>query len=430
VLPGGYWVSPYLPVNSAILALFGMLGAPALANAFWSGAAIVLVYAIARQYWPERRDAALVSASLAAASTQLIVNGMSLYAMPAQLAFNLTWLWLFLRKDWSSQIAAAAVAFAACGLHQLIFNPLFAAPFIVQLWLQRRWRFAAFHTIAYAAICLFWVSYHALVLRAQGLALNVSGGATAGGFARETLGLFSDNRPGDAGLMAENLLRFVAWQSPLAIALGLVGGAAARRRSGDPRMRPLIAGLVLAVVAMLVILPFQGHGWGYRYLHGFVGSVCLLAAYAWVEMVKPGDQPACARAWGALAASLAFSVVFMLPLQSFQVFDFIRPYAMASAEIGRAPADVVIVDPTGLRYGQDLVRNDPFLTNRPKVMHIAALTEGQVRDQCARYRIAVFDRTVAPAFGSPGDPDPADPHSLRLRRLMRELSCGQMISLR
>jgi hypothetical protein len=354
---------------------------------------------------------------------------MSLYAMPAQLALNLAWLWLFLRKDWPSQVCAAAVAFAASGLHQLIFNPLFAAPFIVQLWLQRHWRLASFHTIAYAAICLFWVSYPGLMLRAQGVAPNIGGGV-AGGFAQQVLGLVSGNRPGDAGLMAENLLRFVAWQSPVAIALGVVGAAAARRRNGDPRMRPLIAGVALAVVAMLFILPFQGHGWGYRYLHGFIGSVCLLAGYAWVEMVKPDDQPASARAWGAVAASLAFSVLFVLPLQSRQVFDFIRPYAQASAEIRRVPADVVIVDPTDLRYGQDLVRNDPFLTNRPKVMHIAALTDGQVRALCAGYRVAVFDRTSAPAFGSPGDPNPVDPHSLRLRRLMKELSCGQMISVR
>ena len=90
--------------------------------------------------------------------------------MPAHLAFNLAWLWLFLRGGKAGHAGAIAVGFLATGIHQLIFHPMFVAPFVLQLWLRRRWGLGALYTLAYAAICLFWIEYWPLASWVSGVA--------------------------------------------------------------------------------------------------------------------------------------------------------------------------------------------------------------------------------------------------------------------
>ena len=95
-------------------------------------------------------DLALIAAALLGTSSQLIVMAMTAYAMPAHLAFNLAWLWLFLRGGKAGHAGAIAVGFLATGLHQLVFHPLFVAPFILRLLFHRRWGLAALYIVAYA----------------------------------------------------------------------------------------------------------------------------------------------------------------------------------------------------------------------------------------------------------------------------------------
>src|SRR5262249_56096284 len=74
-----------------------------------------------------------------------------------------------------------------------------------------------------------------------------------------------------------------------------------------------------------------------------------------------------ALAW---AARVLLSALVLLPWRGYQVHAFVKPYASAIATIARSDADVVIVDPTDIWYGEDLARNDPFLTARPKVLSL------------------------------------------------------------
>ena len=53
----------------------------------------------------------------------------------------------------------------------------------------------------------------------------------ASGFGPKVLGLMMKVRPGSVGLMAENLVRFVSWQNPMAICLAIVAAPAAIRTS-------------------------------------------------------------------------------------------------------------------------------------------------------------------------------------------------------
>ena len=71
----------------------------------------------------------VVAAVLLATSSQFLLTAMTPYSMTAHLALNLAWLWLFLRGGVVGHSLAIAVGALACGLHQLVFHPLFVAPF-------------------------------------------------------------------------------------------------------------------------------------------------------------------------------------------------------------------------------------------------------------------------------------------------------------
>ena len=420
---GASWTSTYLPVNAMVLALFRRLGSEALAGAAWTLLAAAALYGVARRLWPARRDAAVVAVLLMASSSQVLLTAMTPYAMAAHLALNLLWLWLFLDHRPGAQVAAVGVAFLACGLHQVVFHPLFAAPFVLQALMEKRWGKVAFHTLAYALIGLFWLTYWQRVMPAGGAA---AAGAAGSGMAiwLSRLEIVTRNFSLDGlAVMAKNLFRFLTWQNPAAVALGVIGAGVALRRGGVLRYATL--GLMLMVAAVVFVMPYQGHGWGYRYLHGLIGSLCLLAALGWVRITEAAaETPRRALALG-LAALTVVSLLVLLPLRGWQARAFIAPYAEAAAAIVRADADVVVVDTTGLHFGIDLVRNDPWLRNRPKVMDLVWLRPATIRSLCAAHDVAVFDR----ASGSRIPPIRYARGSLeRLaqnRRVMAELGCGQ-----
>ena len=158
------WVSTYLPGNALIRGVLGIYLDTALVNALLVAVALLALAAIARQLWPGQGGLHLVVVLLAALSSQVLCMGMTPYAMTAHLALNLIWLWLFLRNSWASHTLAIATGFLATGLHQIVFHPLFAAPFILQLLLQRRWRIAALAHALRPAPGAVWPSDHAAVV--------------------------------------------------------------------------------------------------------------------------------------------------------------------------------------------------------------------------------------------------------------------------
>lgn len=431
---GAFWSSTYLPVNAALRAIAGGLDGAALVSPVLAAVSILAVFAVGRHLWPDRPRVALIAAILLATSSQFLITAMTTYAMTAHLAFNLVWLWLFLRGGRLGHAGALAVGFLACGLHQLVFHLLFVAPFVLQLGLERRWRVVALYAVAYAGICLFWIDYEALARdwvgaaahaaiggAALGPSLGVGGGAS--GFVAEAMALLKVFDPAQIGLMAKNLVRFVTWQNLLTPPLVLAGGLAALRAKGT--LRSLILGLMLTTAAMFVVLPYQGHGWGYRYLHGLLGSMCLLAAWTWAELTENigvGQRRAMADLF--LAAGVVSSGI-LLPIRAIQTHAFVHPYAMADAAIRHAADDVVLVDDRASLFTVDLVRNDPLLRHRPLVLQLAALNAAQIRALCASHTITVFDRADAARFGIQTffEPAPSPATAARLSQL-RGAACG------
>jgi hypothetical protein len=389
-----FWQPAYLPVNAALRALAGP--AASLINPALAAGSVVATYAIGRRLWPERADLAVVAALFVALSSQVLAAAMTPYAMTAHMAFNLAWLWLHLRGGKAGHAGALVMGFLATGLHQMVFHPMFAAPFVAQLWLDRRWRIAAVYTLTYAAICLFWLELSPLALAWQGGSV---GQAAAGvtGLGGQVSALIGARHPPALRSMAENLLRFVSWQGLLAAPLAAIGAFFALRTPGP--LRSMVAGLALTTGALFVLMPYQGYGWGYRYWHGLIGPIVLLAAFGWrrlTEFLTSTD-----RAWAnrAFAAAAAISALVLIPIRLVQAHDLVTPYAAAWRAVEAAPTPLVIVDPTGAWYLDDLVRNDPYLTNRPLILRAGGLRRDQLEALCQDHLVSVLDAAGAAKFG-------------------------------
>ena len=349
------WVSSYLPMNAALRALTGFVVDPTLTGPLLTGLGLLFLWLCARRLWPLEREAALVAVLLYVASGQILFAGMTAYAMPAHLTLNLLWLWLFLRAEAAADCGALAVAAVATGLHQPVFHPLFALPFLVGLVRDRAWARAAMYAAGYAAICAFWLAWpiamHALV---SGPASQTQAAGTDY-LSRLLLTLAAGNATRFQDIIA-NLLRFAAWQSVLLLPLMAAGVWLAR---GQRLTLTLAASLALPFVFVSIILPYQGQGFGYRYLHSALGPAILLAVLGFRALVQID-----ARLRPLLLRTTFTSLVVIFPMQAYMAHAFNAPAAAIDSRLRASGADYVI-------FGQDapfataLVLNRADLSNRP-----------------------------------------------------------------
>lgn len=404
------WVSTYLPFNAALRALFGLLGDAALTGPAMTLLGAAALWGCVRRIWPDNREAPVVALLLYLGSGQIWLNGMTAYAMPGHLALNLCWLWLFLRRAPWADIAALMIAFIAVGLHQPILHPMFAAPTLFLLVLERDWRRAALYFAGYAAIGVFWICWPGWMWPL------VEGGAgapqAAGVDFLSRIGLAMEGSAGGLAFMVANLIRFAAWQHLLLLPLLIVGLKIARR---DRMAGALAGGIILTLAVVMVILPYQGHGFGYRYLHGLIGNCILLAVYGWVSL---GDQVGQWRTL--LMRSTVAGLVILLPVQAWMAHSFYAPPAEVSKRLSAIDADYVVVGAGDAPFAADLVINPPFLDERPIRLLRELISPGLVRGICASQpRIALtgpnelapilaYYRMTPPRTAAAADPALAD----------------------
>ena len=350
------WYSGYIPVYAAARAAFQTLHLAAWLNPLCAGASVLLVSALARTLRPDDRSAPMIAALALMTSAQFLVTSGSQYTMPAHLLANLAWTWLVLRDDRASILAAALLGGVALGLHNPFPHALFALPFFWR-WLQRR-EYARFAVTAlvYLAFAALWLAW---------LRMERSGDAGQGG------GLLSFfTLPGLEGwrLTGMNLVLLFSWQAPiiaLLLAMALVGEKRLNAHEQD-----LARGVVLTFLFYVLYGSSQGHGWGYRYLYGVLGSVALLSAAAAPWLAESIGRR---RARWLVGAGFALGLL-VIPLRLVQVEAFVAPFARASAYVAGIDADVVAVETGAVWYGRDLIRNDPTLS-RPVVVNGSMLND-------------------------------------------------------
>ncbi len=388
------WGSMYLPVNASLQALL-----PAgAASAAMAGSSLLLLRAVARALVPDLPVFAAVAVLLLVGSSQFVVTAMTPYAMSAHLAANLLWLVLVLRRSLAGHVLAAFTAFLAIGLHQPVFFPLFAAPFVLSMWTQRDYAPALWHSAVLAVALLVWTNWLALAMGFMGGALPQGSGA---GWSRGPLDvalqMWAKIDAHDIGTMAQNLLRLLTWTHPLMLLLAICGAGAAWRAGGA--LRSLLGGVVLTFAVVALLSPHQGHGWGYRYLHGLLGNLSLIGALGYARLRDGIDAVARRKLYSGFLAVTALSLAVLLPLRLWQAHVFVAPYAAADAAIAATDADFVVVSDDRHAFSTDLVRNDPLLRNRPLRFDANVLTQAQLDTLCIRGRVVQFDAASAGQFG-------------------------------
>ena len=423
-IPGGLgFASSYLPINAALRAVAGLAGDPNAAAPLLAATAVFATFIVGRRLWPGRPEGALVSTLLVASSPQLLVTSMTGYAMTAHLALNMVWLCFFLRDDRIGHGLAIAIGFLALGIHQVIFHPLFALPFILRLWIGGRRPLALLYVVSYATFCLFWVNYWNVVLPGDQTPAEFSKDVGPLFFIARVLYVVNDFQWAGVAALVKNVLRFVSWQNPILLLLMIVAVNSLRQLKWAPE---LLGGIIFTLVAMFMLMPYQGHGWGYRYLHGFIGNAALLAGHGWVWLWQRANANEKRAAASLLTACSLIAWLFLLPLHAEAAHSFVMPYARASQAIREAAADAVVVDTSGLAFAEDLVRNDPFLRNRPLVLNLSDLSEDDIGHLCATSTIAIFDYADGRYFGIPAAEPAAqdgDDGRARLRVLMKDHGC-------
>lgn len=349
------WVSAYLPINGALRALVGLILDPALTGPLLTAVGGFALWKCARLLWPEDREAGLLGMLLYVGSGQVVLAGMTAYAMPAHLTVNLIWLWLFLLDRRRYDITALLVGFIGTGLHQPLFHPMFVAPFLALLLHGRNWPRLALYVLGYAVIGAFWASWPGWMV-----ALAGGGGGTlpsnADYWTRLQLALTTNDSSRFLD-MAANLLRFAAWQPILLLPLAVIGMVSARR---DRFIRALAVGSVLPILVMLLILPGQGNGFGYRYLHGEIGCFILLALSGWRHLSRER-----AKLRSLMVRCSIGGLLFLLPLQMSMAHALYAPYARVDRRIAASRTDFFILDQEDAPFAVNLILNRADLSNRP-----------------------------------------------------------------
>lgn len=191
-----------------------------------------------------------------------------------------------------------------------------------------------------------------------------------------------------------NMLRFVAWQNLALLPLLSAAVAVAVRNRGLPAV--LLVGIALWLTFITIVIPFQGHGWGYRYLHPYLGSFALLAGYGYQELRRVIGEWA-DRFVLTLSAVTAAATI---PLLLIAAHRFVEPYIAVDKLVAMQRTPMVLIDtyarPTndGQWAGNAIenVRNLPDLGNRPLRISSVHMSPDLLAGLCNRGRITVITR--------------------------------------
>lgn len=386
-----HWTSVYLPVHAAIRSIFQRLGDADLAAPVTLALGLIALWYNARKLSPDRKDAVLVTLLMALSSAQLLVTAMTPFAMTSHFAFNMIWLALVLRGGWAGHGLAAVVALLAGGLHQWHFPLLFIGPFILWMAANRRWWPALFHAAIALAMMIVWARlWPTLLVELVGPAPPTDVHRT-NSIVDKIASLFGRL---DKLEPLINNGRLIAWNNLLLIPLAGLAVLGVRWRN-LLRGVPVTVPLMLGVLAGMGLALYQGYGWGFRYMHGQIGALCLLAGLGWRAVLPSRSRIGTALVIGSLLVALITGL-----WQARDTERYMNGYARTVAAMRDSDADVVLVDMRGGYFMSDLVRfGADGAPGRPAMMALHMLRREQLDLLCSRYEVAIMDHDQFWALG-------------------------------
>ncbi|MEM1179016.1 MAG: hypothetical protein AAGM22_11775 [Acidobacteriota bacterium] len=343
------WASSYLPIYAALRAAVLTVHPKLPLNPLLAAVSVLLIAAVARRLWPDRRGAEWVAVALLVTSSHFLVTSMTFYPLTGHLAFNLLWLWLYLRDDRLGWALVPLVGALAMGLHQFVNHAIFAAPFLLRVVLDRRWSLAAWLAGTYTASLSVWFAW-----------MQTQRADSIGDIASKAWGL-----PGHEQWLFQGLswTQAFTWQMPFAVVLTVLG--LLRFPNLPTPVKDAALSVLITGAFFLTFRYDQGHGWGYRYLFPALGCLVLLMTAGALELF---DRLGAGRGRALLATGFATSLLVLLPIRLLQVHALVLPFAAASDYLAKAPTDAVFLDGNSVWYGRDLVRNDPFFERGPVII--------------------------------------------------------------
>ncbi len=352
------WRLSYLPLHSMLQAPFIALGVDRLGVPLTAGASVWLVASIARKLWPERPTRAYIAAFTLATSTQVLIMSMTMFSMPTHLLFTLLWVWLYVDdRRWANALLPW-VGVLAIGVHSPFPHLLFIPPFLLRYLRDKRFVLLGYLGAVYAAGLMYWFGF--LQHIAQGSATSI---ASVSQTASVATGVFSMPTALHGFTTALHLALVPSWNAPVVIVLVLAAMLAWPRL--DKFSRDAAFSLILMVVARGFMVTPQGEGWGYRYIYDGLADVALLSAVGAEVLARAiGGR----RAMGLVLASFLAAVVVQLPLRAWGVNSVISPFRQGYEWMSTLPYDAVVYPTQNVQWGRQLVRNDPYLRNRPKIL--------------------------------------------------------------
>jgi len=425
-MPSGV-VSSYLPMNALLRLAFSKLADPALFNPLLALAGGAALWDIAKRTFGKDDPACWVVLLVYALSAQMLVNAMTVYSMTAHMALNLIWLAAFLRGGRVGHSAAILTGFIATGLHQLAFHPFFVAPFLLWRLRQGEWKLVVTYAVAYAAIILWWASYPMLAAHEVASGLPRPSGTS---FTSRIATAFAERRGDTILTTILNLLRFFAWQNLALLPLLLAASTVAIRDRGLPAVLMLGVGLWMAFIT--IVIPFQGLGWGYRYLHPYLGSFALLSGYGYRQLRAVIGQ----KTDGVVLSLSAITVALTIPLLFLGAHSVVEPYLALDRLIEEQRTPMVLVDTDlglttrGGWSGNAIedVHNLPNLSNRPLRLSSLGTNAELLAALCVRGRIALITRRDQRRVGFPLVTEPDSPRFAEQVQSIRSRMPGCFVS--
>ena len=401
-----YWAPGYRPGTAILHATFSRFGLDWLMNAFFCGASIILVAAIARKTLPNVPGATVWAAVFLASSPQFLLTGMTPYTMTAHLLASLLWLYLFLLDRPVTHVLAMLVGAMAIGLHQINVHLMFALPFLIHLLFWRRnWRLAACYSLIYATALggwIFWMDIAAWVHKLDAVEVTLDTGI--GGGAEYLTHVIDSGMERfewkNAAYWAMNLSRFLAWQNAIAIPFFVLTIVSWRHL--PVQLKLMAWSIVTTLAPYIALMPDQGHGWGYRYLHPVLGNMAILATFGLLCAASAMAD----RLRHLAVLFTALTILIALPLRANQANFVITPMEGAMKFVRSRDADTVLVDTSSIWYGNDLVRNDPFLRNRPLILAVGDLSDQHLTILCENGSINLVNEDNLSKFGIKGNYQP------------------------
>jgi hypothetical protein len=382
----GQIASSYWPGFALLLTPFSLLGISWALNPLLGGIGVYLVHSLALRLTGSRMNAGF-AVLVTIGSAAFVVNAISFYSMTAHFVCNAAFVLLLLRPTAARAFGAGLIGGLALTLHNPLPHLLFGAPWLVWLACRKdRWRTLSALLTGYLPwVVICGVGWFLLQRSLEGTAGPP--GAVTGGVVQHVMGLVqSILRPPNAGVLYArfiDLTKLWIWAAPALLALAAIGLWIRRREM--PFVLLAASGL-LTLAGYLFVPVDQGHGWGHRYFHSAWFVLPLLAAgivrgASENEVMTGSGDPKGIVRFG-MAGALA-GAMLVVPYFLFQVHGFISDHLAQLPQAKHGTARVIVINPYGGYYSQDLAQNDPFL--RDPVIRMVTRGRQTDRDMIARH---------------------------------------------